>query len=124
MNRREFIQMGATVAGALAVGRVPAALGAEPKWVGVGSEADFALDQPVSVLDGDGFVVRQADGIRAFSSRCPHRGCNVSWQGTEFVCPCHEARFGLAGNVLKGPARENLPAIPVRIEEGRVLLQV
>ncbi len=124
MNRREFIQMGGAVVGALAVGRVPAAIGAEPKWVVAGNEADFELDQPVSVLDGEGFVVRRADGIRAFTSRCTHRGCNVSWQGTEFVCPCHEARFGLGGEVLTGPAREKLPAIPVRVEEGQVQLHV
>lgn len=123
MNRREFIKFGGTVVGVLAVARVPAGIGAEPEWVVAGNEADFELDQPVSVLDRAGFVVRRADGIRAFSSRCPHRGCTVSWRGNEFVCPCHAARFGLIGDVLGGPARENLPALPVRVEEGRVLLQ-
>ena len=93
-----------------------------PTWVAVGSEADFVLDQPVPVADGKAFVVRRATGLRALSALCTHRSCKVTVEGGEFICPCHMARFGLGGEVLKGPAREPLSAVPVKVEAGQVLV--
>lgn len=43
--------------------------------------------------------------ITAFSSICPHMGCQVQYQGTggEFLCPCHRGIFSLEGSpVLSG----------------------
>lgn len=124
LNRRDFIKLGAAAIGVLAAGRLASAFAAEPAWVAVGSEADFVLDQPVAVADGQVFVVRRATGWSALSALCPHRSCKVTAAGSEFVCPCHMARFGLGGEVLKGPAREPLAAIPVKAEDGRVLVQI
>ena len=124
MNRRDFIKFGGVVVGALATVRMPVAFGAEPVRVAVGKEADFPKDQPVSVAEGKAFVVRRDSGLQARSSRCTHAGCEVSWKSDAFVCPCHKARYGLDGEVLRGPAREPLAALPVKIEGGLVLLQI
>ena len=55
--------------------------------------------------------------LHAMSSVCPHRGCNVEWNGGENVwdCPCHGSRFAPAGAVLRGPALQ--PLAPVDVPE-------
>ena len=123
MNRRDFMKLGGAAIGVLAATRLTAAFAAEPQWIAVGSEADFVLDQPVLVADGTVYVVRRASGLSALSARCTHASCKVLWREGEYVCPCHQARFGPAGEVLKGPAREPLPAVPVKVEAGQVLVQ-
>ncbi|HTL46575.1 MAG TPA: FAD-dependent oxidoreductase [Verrucomicrobiae bacterium] len=56
-------------------------------------------------------VYRDEKGnLHAFSAVCTHLGCVVKWNGTEksFDCPCHGSRFSCQGEVLNGPAVENL----------------
>lgn len=38
--------------------------------------------------------------VQAFSSTCPHMGCQIQAQASNrgFVCPCHKAVFGLNGH--------------------------
>lgn len=44
------------------------------------------------------------------SVRCPHLGCELAWNPDELSwdCPCHGSRFDYKGNLLNGPAMENL----------------
>lgn len=62
---------------------------------------------------------------RALSAICPHERCEVAWRATErqFVCPCHESRFGPAGELLSGPARRGLDTLPTRVENGVLQVQ-
>jgi len=48
--------------------------------------------------------------IRAFSSICPHAGCNTSWQyaGSRFRCTCHDSVFENSGRRVSGPAPRDL----------------
>ncbi|MEU7555865.1 Rieske (2Fe-2S) protein [Streptomyces sp. NPDC044571] len=60
---------------------------------------------------------------KAFSAQCTHAGCVldkiVEGEGN---CPCHGSRFDVAtGKVLRGPAADPLPAVPVRAENGRLI---
>ncbi len=50
-------------------------------------------------------VVKTADGVRAFSGRCTHLGCDIQWDTTrnQFVCPCHQGIFDASGKVVSGP---------------------
>jgi Rieske Fe-S protein len=53
-----------------------------------------------------------ADGVVAFTTLCPHMGCQVQRQprGAGFVCPCHRAAFGLDGTpVQKGAEKNHAP---------------
>ncbi|MEM1369054.1 MAG: FAD-dependent oxidoreductase [Cyanobacteria bacterium P01_H01_bin.15] len=54
-------------------------------------------------------VLVAANDTDALCLTCPHQGCTVSPQadGT-YKCPCHGAQFNAAGEVTKGPAKENL----------------
>ena len=55
--------------------------------------------------------------LHALSSVCPHRGCDVEWNGEEktWDCPCHGSRFTSEGAVLRGPAAQ--PLSPVEVPE-------
>ncbi|MEW2138350.1 Rieske (2Fe-2S) protein [Streptomyces sp. NPDC005409] len=59
----------------------------------------------------------------AFSAQCTHAGCVldkiVEGEGN---CPCHGSRFDAAtGKVVKGPATDPLPAVPVKVENGKLI---
>lgn len=119
-DRRTFLKRSGAVLGLLALAGVPPALAEDAAWTAVGAEADFPEGEPIFVKESEAFVVKTPDGIRALSARCTHRGCLVRWEANEFVCPCHRARFSGDGAVLHGPARDPLPALPAKIENGQV----
>lgn len=66
---------------------------------------------------------RSAEGVVGYSSICTHDGCAVSsWDPAlqHYMCPCHQSSFDpKAGGVLvAGPAYRPLPALPLTIEDG------
>ena len=70
---------------------------------------------------------RAADGVIAFTAICTHSGCEVSeWiaQQQQLYCPCHSSAFDPrdAGKVVAGPAPRRLPALPLKIEEGKLVV--
>lgn len=58
-------------------------------------------------------LVRDGATFRAFERACTHQGQPVNWDGSQFVCPLHGARFSATGVVLLGPA--NRPLMPIEI---------
>lgn len=68
-----------------------------------------------------------ADGVLAYSAFCTHQGCDVSsWLPKEqvFLCFCHFSKFApLQGaSVLEGPAPRPLPALPLKVDGGRLIV--
>ncbi|MBZ0157522.1 MAG: ubiquinol-cytochrome c reductase iron-sulfur subunit [Alphaproteobacteria bacterium] len=63
--------------------------------------------------------------VTVFSPICPHLGCHFLWNGqmNRFECPCHASAFAPDGRVLGGPAPRPLDTLPVRIENGTLLVQ-
>ena len=51
--------------------------------------------------------------LHSLSPVSAHLGCIVQWNTAEksWDCPCHGARFDLAGKVLNGPATKNLAPV-------------
>ena len=113
--------------------------GKADRWIPAGSVEDYPEDQPVafsfttakvqgwerSVESRTAFVVRRSGTeLEAFSNVCTHLACRVRWnaESGEYVCPCHNARFGPHGEVLSGPAPRPLDRYETRIREGKVLL--
>ncbi|QFU82464.1 FAD-dependent oxidoreductase [Natronorubrum aibiense] len=81
---------------------------------------------------GEGRVVRRGgkpiacarddDGtLHTSSAVCPHMYCLVQWNDAEhsWDCPCHGSRFGLDGEVLEGPATDDLPTRRPASDRGR-----
>ncbi|MCB5182857.1 Rieske (2Fe-2S) protein [Streptomyces antimicrobicus] len=60
---------------------------------------------------------------KAFSAQCTHAGCVLDKiQEGEGNCPCHGSRFDVTtGKPLRGPATDPLPAVPVRVEGGKLI---
>ncbi len=55
-------------------------------------------------------VIRAQDRVCAFSAKCTHEGCTVTYNPGQSViwCPCHDGRFDLNGRVLSGPPPQPL----------------
>lgn len=66
---------------------------------------------------------RAADGVVAYTAICTHTGCEVTeWLRDEqlLVCPCHDSRYEPkdGGRVVDGPAPRILPALPLKVVNG------
>lgn len=72
-------------------------------------------------------AARAADGVVAYSAFCTHQGCDVSaWVAAEKVllCFCHFSKFAphQEAAVTGGPAPRPLPALPLKQEEGKLVV--
>ena len=65
-----------------------------------------------------GILIHTSDGeLKAFSAVCTHLTCTVVYEsdtGT-LLCPCHNGRFDLGGNVVSGPPPSPLEEYNVEI---------
>ncbi|NJQ02176.1 QcrA and Rieske domain-containing protein [Streptomyces zingiberis] len=64
------------------------------------------------------------DEYHAFSAVCTHKFCVLSHvKGTDADCACHGSAFDAdTGKVLRGPATRPLPAVPLTVERGRLIV--
>jgi len=66
------------------------------------------------------YILRVADGdtaaaFKVFSAVCPHAGCEVELKETQYVCPCHQAKFDTQGEKVSGPAPRGLDPLEVEV---------
>jgi len=66
-----------------------------------------------------------AEGVVAYSAICPHAGCDVSvWLADRKMleCPCHSSHYNPqeGGVVIDGPTMRALPALPLKISDGKL----
>ncbi|HEX9653828.1 MAG TPA: ubiquinol-cytochrome c reductase iron-sulfur subunit [bacterium] len=116
---------------------------ASSSWIDLGAVDGFSANQPRkatfkyiseagytrSEKTGFVWVVPDPDGenqVTVLSAVCSHTGCNVAWQPDEekFVCPCHEGRYTLRGEVVSGPPPRPLTKLPTRLENGKMFIQL
>jgi rieske iron-sulfur protein len=72
-------------------------------------------------------LARAADGIVAYSAVCTHQGCEVGdWIADRqtLSCPCHDSEFDPKddGKVVDGPAPRTLPALPLKVVGGLLVV--
>lgn len=133
LSRREFIKVTTGIIGGLigaAIG-LPAVYylidpalreGGKEAWIPIGKFKDMKTGVPypfsftrVQVNGWErtsssfgGYAVRRSDDpadLLILNSRCTHLACTVNWsaEAGAFICPCHDAKFSVEGEVLDGP---------------------
>jgi len=70
---------------------------------------------------------RSADGVVAYTAICTHTGCEVTeWLADDQLlhCPCHFSKFDPkdAARVVDGPAPRTLPALPLKLVDGKLVV--
>ena len=70
---------------------------------------------------------RAADGVVAYTAICTHTGCDVEdWLADEQLlsCSCHASIFDPkdGGLVVDGPAPRMLPALPLKVVDGKLMV--
>jgi menaquinol-cytochrome c reductase iron-sulfur subunit len=115
--------------------------GHSDEWVPLGSVDDIPLDDPIlftftrakqigweqSANSYGIYVVKKADGqLQTFSNICTHLSCRVSWQEDQgqFICPCHDGRFGKDGSIISGPQPRPLDLFEHKIEDGTLMIRI
>jgi Rieske Fe-S protein len=70
---------------------------------------------------------RAAESVIAYSAICTHTGCDVTnWHPDRQLleCPCHYSFYDPkeAAKVVSGPTPRPLPALPLRVADGRLVV--
>jgi menaquinol-cytochrome c reductase iron-sulfur subunit len=146
ISRREFIGLTTVAVGAVigAVVGLPAidylidpALKATTAdtWIPLGKLESFPVGKPTlsnftrskvngwekSVNSYGVFVLRKSQTeVVVFSNVCTHLSCRVNWndQKGQYICPCHDGRFGPDGQVVSGPPPRPLDTYATKVENG------
>lgn len=72
------------------------------------------------------FIVSSENDLTVLSATCSHLGCLVNYnkEKGEFICPCHGGRYDLSGKNIAGPPPAPLNSLPVRMEQGLILVGI
>lgn len=82
-------------------------------------------------LEPEGFDPETKDhaveGVVAYSAVCTHTGCDViNWhpESELLECPCHYSTYNPkeGAKVVSGPSPRRLPALPLKIVDGRLVV--
>jgi Rieske Fe-S protein len=70
---------------------------------------------------------RAAENVVAYTAICTHSGCEVvDWLADEHLlyCACHSSKFDPndGARVVEGPAPRSLPALPLKVTEGLLVV--
>jgi len=146
INRRDFIKgitalVGGVITTAIGIPTIAYLIdpalreSAKEDWIPVGRLLDMPIGKPTpfsftrvqvngwerTATSHGGFVIRKSEDpndLLILNSICTHLACTVNWSESDqvYLCPCHDAKFSMEGEVLGGP-----PPRPLyRFEEYRV----
>ena len=99
-------------------------------WTDVAAEADLFEGAGIAVTPQgqDIAVFKIEDGVYAVNNLCSHghaKLCDGFVEGHQVECPFHQALFDVRdGTVHCGPATEPVKSWPVKIDNGRVYLNL
>ena len=80
-------------------------------------------------VEGRRIAVANVDGtLFGFDDACTHRHCSLAkgrLSGKTVTCECHGSQFDVTtGSVLQGPAVLPVRTYPVKLEAGRVQVEI
>ena len=104
-------------------------------WIPVGKLDSFEVGKPAlstftrsktngwekSVNSYGVFILRKSQTeVVAYSNVCTHLSCRVNWNPDkqQYICPCHDGRFGIDGGVVSGPPPRPLDTYITKVENG------
>lgn len=99
-------------------------------WKDLMSQDDVFQNEVVGVqFEGKELAIYDVDGkVFASENICNHgnaRLCDGFLEGYEIECPHHQGRFDIRdGKALCAPLTENMKTYPVKIENGRVFINL
>jgi naphthalene 1,2-dioxygenase system ferredoxin subunit len=99
-------------------------------WTDVAAEADLFEGAGIAVTpEGHDIALFKTDeGIYAIDNQCSHglaKLCDGFMEGHHVECPFHQALFDVkTGLPASGPATVSVKCWPVKIEQGRVFLDL
>jgi Rieske Fe-S protein len=103
----------------------PAKQGAKVTGTVLGAASDIPVGGGKIYATAKVVVTQPARGqYKAFSAICTHVGCTMSEVADGTIdCPCHGGQFKITnGAVVAGPPPRPLPARPVKVVNGQVVL--
>jgi nitrite reductase/ring-hydroxylating ferredoxin subunit len=121
IDRMRFL---ALVAAGLATVHQSAAAAPKGHLIDAGPANLYAADGIYDKFRDQGFFIVRANGkLVALSSYCTHRICKVTPQNDHtFLCKCHGSKFTEGGKVTEGPAKRDLPILPLNTSSNGHLL--
>jgi 3-phenylpropionate/trans-cinnamate dioxygenase ferredoxin component len=100
------------------------------EWTPITSE-DAVAEGELHAVAAKGLylAVARVDGrFHVFDEMCTHEECPLpdgELEGEVVTCFCHGSQFDVTtGEVLSGPATEDLQTYPTRVEGGQVLAEL
>ena len=102
----------------------------KPHWIDATEEADVPEDDVIGLaVSGHDIALYKVDGqVFATDNVCTHghaRLCDGFLDGYEIECPLHQGKFDVRnGRGTCAPITVDIHSYPVRIEGGRVFLQM
>jgi len=78
-------------------------------------EVSGTLKQDGHLAKDDFILFSRDEKFWAVSRSCTHLGCRLNFKEKESIleCPCHQSRFSINGELLRGPAKKQLVTYPV-----------
>ena len=95
-------------------------------WQALGTLETLETEGSLTDETGEIIVILSpSNDLIALNRTCPHQGCAVSLNeaGEQLICPCHDSRFTIRGELLQGPATTGLPSYEVKTEDNLVLVK-
>jgi naphthalene 1,2-dioxygenase system ferredoxin subunit len=99
-------------------------------WIDVAGKDDVPEDDVVGIdINEKSIALYQVEGeIYATDNICTHgnaRLCDGFLEGHEIECPLHQGKFDVRnGKAMCAPLTEDIRIYPVKIENGRVLVEI
>jgi len=91
--------------------------------VRAGRPQDYAVGEVKAWGSGRFYMVRGPSGFVALYRQCPHLRCTIPPpEHGIFECKCHLSRFGLTGELLRGPAQRPMDRFPIRLVNGELVV--
>lgn len=133
INRREFCQKSSF--SLLALSSIAMAAPQKNQAISITLDLSLPANNVLNQIGGSKYVAfgndptalivvrTSATTAATYSAVCTHQGCTIDLpQNNISSCPCHGSSYDTSGNVVSGPATENLQTYPTSISGNKIFI--